>query len=344
MSKPAPRKPAGVTVREVASHAGVGLSTVSNAINHPERLAPETLARVTRSIEELGFVRNDAARQLRLGRSRVFGMIVIDAGSPFFAALERAAEDAAVERDYAILLGNSGQEPDRERRYLELFEAQRTQGLLITPLGSELDRLQSIRDRGTPVVLIDYRDPLQRFPSVAVDHVRGGRLAVEHLAEIGRRRIALIEGPVKFAQISDRHEGAISAARALGGIQLQWLHASALTQQGGLEAGRELLSLDAASRPDAVFAPNDMVALGLMEVLHDSGEVAVPGDIAVVGYDDVPFAATARIPLTSLRQPVVDVGRAAIDLMMGLIEDPASTASVSFVPELVVRASTRAPS
>lgn len=334
------RKP-GVTVREVASHAGVGLSTVSNAINHPERLAPETLARVMRSIEELGFVRNDAARQLRLGRSRVFGMVVIDAGSPFFAALERAAEDAAVERDYAILLGNSGQDPDRERRYLELFEAQRTQGLLITPLGSELDQLRAIRDRGTPVVLVDYHDPLQRFPSVSVDHVRGGRLAIEHLAGIGRRRIALVEGPVRFAQITDRYEGAISAARALGGIQLQWLHAPSMARDGGLAVGRELLTLDLAARPDAIFAPNDVVALGLMDALLDSGKLSIPDDIAIVGYDDIPYAATARIPLTSLHQPVNEVGAAAIDLMMDLLDDPTSTRSVSFTPELVARGTTR---
>src|SRR5690606_4772062 len=139
-------------LREVAERAGVALSTVSNAINHPERLAAETLAKVQAAITELGFVRNDAARQLRLGRSRVLGLVVIDAGSPFFAVLERAAEDAAERNDFSVLLGNSGQEPKREIRHIALFESQRVQGLLITPLGRDLTALRGMQDRGTPVV------------------------------------------------------------------------------------------------------------------------------------------------------------------------------------------------
>ncbi|UOR00451.1 LacI family transcriptional regulator [Leucobacter allii] len=332
------RRDHGVTVRDVAEHAGVGLSTVSNAINHPERLAATTLAKVQDSISALGFVRNDAARQLRLGRSRVFGLVVIDAGSPFFTVLERAAEDAADRNHYAVLLGNSGQEPDRERRYIELFESQRVQGLFVTPLGHDLHLLAGVRERGTPVVLIDYAAAAPGFPAVAVDHMRGGRIAAEHLLELGRRSIGLIEGPVAFTQVRDRYRGAVEAADAVGATTLS-IPSPDLTIQGGVVAAHRLLGLPRGERPDAVFAPNDLVALGLMETLAAAG-VAIPEEIAIIGYDDVAFAASARIPISSMRQPAEAIGAAAVELMMEAVADPGSARRIAFVPELIARRST----
>lgn len=332
------RRGGNVTVREVAEHAGVGLSTVSNAINHPERLASGTLAKVHASIAELGFVRNDAARQLRLGRSRVLGLVVIDAGSPFFTVLERAAEDAADRNDFAVLLGNSGQEPQREKRYIDLFESQRVQGLLITPLGQELHALEELRDRGTPVVLIDYSGPDSTFPAVSVDHLQGGRVAVEHLIEIGRRSIGLVEGPVAFSQVLDRNRAAREAAAAAGATT-RLFRVPDLTIEGGVVVAHQFLDLPRSERPDALFAPNDLVALGLMETLATAG-VRIPEEVAIVGYDDVAFAASARIPISSMRQPAELIGEAAVELMMELLRTPDTNRRISYVPELIRRQST----
>jgi LacI family transcriptional regulator len=329
-----------VTVREVAAHAGVGMSTVSNAVNHPERLTSDTLARVNASIAELGFVRNSAARQLRLGASQVFGMVVIDAGSPYFAVLERAVEDEAERSGYSVLLGNSGQDPARQARHVALFESQRLQGLLVTPIDRDLSTLDAVQKRGTPVMLVDHSDPAGRFSSVSVDHLLGGRLAVEHLIAMGRRRIGVVRGPVSFPQVEDRLRGAEEAAHAAPGVELVPLLASALTFEGGLDLAWRLLDLPSNQRPDAIFAATDQVAIGVIEaIVTRSGADAVPAQIAVVGYDDVAYAESSRVPVTSVRQPIKDLGRRATELLVQHINETDQVFTDKFKPELIVRAS-----
>jgi LacI family transcriptional regulator len=329
-----------VTVREVAAHAGVGMSTVSNAVNHPERLTVDTLARVNASIRELGFVRNSAARQLRLGASQVFGMVVIDAGSPYFAVLDRAVEDAADAHGYSVLLGNSGQDPARQSRHIALFESQRLQGMLVTPIDRDLSELEAAQRRGTPIMLVDYRDPQGRFSSASVDHVHGGRIVAEHLISRARKRIGVVRGPFRFPQIEDRIQGASDAIRAAAGVELIPLVARALTFEGGFELGKQLLDMPIATRPDAVFAATDLVAIGLVEAIVTSvGVAAIPSELAVVGYDDVPYAESSRIPLTSVRQPTAELGKTAIELMIRMLADPSRREEVPFVPDLVVRSS-----
>ena len=138
-----------VSVREVAAAASVSVGTVSNVLNRPEKVAPDTVARVMAAIDELGFVRNDAARQLRAGRSRSIGLVVLDVRNPFFTEVARGAEDRAAEDGMTILLGNSDENADRERSYLDLFEEQRVHGVLISPLGDDESRLQRLRRRET---------------------------------------------------------------------------------------------------------------------------------------------------------------------------------------------------
>src|SRR5690606_7833709 len=140
---------------------------------------------------------------------------------------------------------------------IELFESQRVQGLLVTPLGRDLATLEGLRDRGMPVVLIDYSDPADGFSVVSVDHQRGGSAAVEHLVELGRRRIALISGPVAFTQVADRYQGAQTAAAAAG-AWTTWVDAPSLTIEGGVVAAHRILAMDPSNRPDAIFAPNDL--------------------------------------------------------------------------------------
>jgi LacI family transcriptional regulator len=205
-----------VSVREVAALAGVSLGTVSNVLNRPDKVAPTTVDRVQSAIATLGFVRNDSARQLRAGRSSTVGLIVLDGGNPFFTDVARGAEDAAMDKGLAVLIGNSDESTDRERTYVDLFEERRVAGLLISPAGDDLSRLARLRDQGTAVVLVDRRADDEHFASVSVDDVAGGRIAVEHLAATGRTRIAFVGGPSSIRQVADRHAGALSAARAAG--------------------------------------------------------------------------------------------------------------------------------
>lgn len=331
---------AAVTVRDVAARAGVGLSTVSNALNRPHVLAPETLARVQSAIEDLGYIRNDAARALRLGTSRAVGIVVSEASSPFFADVTQAASLALGARKYSALVGNAVQDSSIERRLIELFESQRVRGLLIAPMSEEPPGLTSIVARGVPVVFLDVPAVGSHFCSVAVDDHLGATLAMQHLKSVGRSRVALVRGPAALPQIEVRSAGAHDFAR-VNGMTLEGVVTSGYFVQAGQEAAAIIASRKPQDRPDAILAVNDLLAMGVVSGLLDRG-VAVPRDIAVVGYDDVSMAAVARVPLTTLRQPARDIGARAAALLMEEIESPDSHRheSTRFLPELIVRAST----
>lgn len=329
-----------VSVREVAALAGVSLGTVSNVLNRPDKVAPGTVERVQSAIATLGFVRNDSARQLRAGRSSTVGLIVLDGGNPFFTDVARGAEDAAMDNGLAVLIGNSDESTDRERTYVDLFEERRVAGLLISPAGDDLSRLARLRDQGTAVVLVDRRADDEHFASVSVDDIAGGRIAVEHLAAIGRTRIAFVGGPFGIRQVADRHAGALAAAQAAG-IRLEALPTTSLSVLEGRRIGEAIQARPAADRPDAVFAANDLLAVGLEQAFIMRGTIAVPEQIAIVGYDDIAFAESAVVPLTSVRQPAQDLGRRAIELLTKQVEQgqDIDLEHVEFTPELVVRQS-----
>ncbi|KQW04882.1 LacI family transcriptional regulator [Leifsonia sp. Root4] len=331
-----------VSVREVAALAGVSVGTVSNVLNRPEKVSPVTVERVQRAVAELGFVRNEAARQLRAGQSHSIGLIVLDVRNPFFTDVARGAEDRAAEGALSVLLGNSDEKPEREAAYVDLFQEQRVHGVLISPLSEDLSRLRTLRERGTAVVLVDRQDGAQEFSSVSVDDVAGGYLAVRHLLDLGRRRIAFVGGPNSIRQVSDRLRGAQNAVDEVYGASLEVIDSDGLTVLHGRAVGDALRDRAAFARPEAVFAANDLLAVGILQALTMLGEVRVPQDVALIGYDDIDFAAATVVPLSSIRQPSTLIGSTAVDLL--LREAAGGTEFVReqivFQPELVVRAST----
>ena len=333
-----------VSVRDVAAAASVSVGTVSNVLNRPDKVASQTVARVHAAIAELGFVRNDAARQLRAGKSRSIGMVVLDVGNPFFTDVARGAEDRAAEAGLALLLGNSDEKAEREATYLDLFEEQRVAGVLITPVGEDLTRLDRLRRNGTPTVLVDHQADRDGFASVAVDDVAGGYLAVRHLLDTGRRHIAFVGGPHTLRQVVDRLAGARRAIAEVPGALLELVGTDALTVLQGRSAGATLRERDVTRRPEAVFAANDLLAMGVLQALTMVGDIRVPHDIALIGYDDIAFAQAAVVPLSSIRQPAALIGYTAVDLMLQASDSETDAAGESqkvlFQPELVVREST----
>jgi LacI family transcriptional regulator len=331
-------EPANIT--NVAKRAGVSLGTVSNVLNRPERVAPATRERVLRAIEELGFVRNEAARQLRAGRSRTIGLLVLDVGNPFFTDLAAGAETAAAKAGLSVILCNSGDNPDREDHYLSLLQEQRAYGILITPVSARNPRIAEIRRRGTATVLVDRASP-RRQCSVSVEDVIGGEMAVTHLLDLGHTRIAFVGGPVKINQVAERLAGARRALRTAGIDDLTLVETGALNVAEGRLAGSRIAELSPAERPTAVFCANDLLALGMLQEMTRR-RLAVPGDLAIVGYDDIDFAAAAAVPLTSVRQPRSQLGQAATELLIEEVETPDEHQhrQVVFEPELVVREST----
>jgi Transcriptional regulators len=328
-----------VTIADVARRAGVSVGTVSNVLNDASRVSPAATAKVRAAIDELGYVRNDAARQLRAGRSTTVGLVVLDVRNPFFTDVARGAEDEAARHGLSVILGNSDEDAARESGYLDLFEEQRVHGVLISPFGDIEPRLVALRARGTPVVLVDRESRDAGVSSVSVDDVAGGRLAVAHLLERGRRRILFAGGPLTIRQVSDRLTGARDAVAGVPDATLEVAETEALTVLEGRALGERLLARP--ELPDAVFAANDLVAVGLLQALVMSGRARVPHDVALVGFDDIDFASAAVVPLTSVRQPRHEIGATALRILREEAAEPdLPPRRIVFQPELVVRAST----
>ncbi|MFC4785584.1 LacI family DNA-binding transcriptional regulator [Nocardioides sp. MAHUQ-72] len=336
------RGPRSASVKDVAAHAGVSLGTVSNVLNRPDRVSPATRERVERAMSELGFVRNESARQLRAGHSRILAYVMLDAGNPFFTDVAQGIELAAEAADLSMFICTSNHDAARERTHLDLLEQQRVQGVLITPVDPDDSSLDELARRGTPLVIVDRTRRGEAFCSVAVDDVLGGRMAVEHLVDRGHTRVAFVGGPLSIGQVADRYEGARRAWAEAGLPEedLVLLSCHALTVAEGRSAGERLAGIPSRRRPTAAFCANDLIALGLLQQSISGGR-KVPEDLAIVGYDDIEFAAAAAVPLTSVRQPRQELGRTAAELVMDEATNPRHAhQQVTFTPELVARAST----
>lgn len=328
-----------VGIKDVARRAGVSIGTVSNVVNRPDVVSEATRAKVLAVIDELGYVRDESARQLRAGRSRVLGLLVLDLGNPFFVDVARGAEEAARAAGLNVVTCTSSQQIDTEASYLSMFAEQRVRGVLLSPVTTDAGAVCAFRRSRIPFVLVDRTAPAEEVSSVSVDDVVGGTLAGRHLLETGHRRIAFVNGPEVLAQCRDRRSG-LEAALAGSGTELSIMEVPALDVASGRAAGTRLLA--GSPRPTAVFCANDLLALGVLQAMVGAG-VRVPGEVAIIGYDDIEFASAAAVPLTSVRQPARLIGRTAAELLIaetGDGEQPAHR-SVVYEPSLVVRASTR---
>ncbi|GAA2207326.1 LacI family DNA-binding transcriptional regulator [Nonomuraea monospora] len=338
--KPAERR--RLSMVDVAAHAGVSVGTVSNALNRPELVAERTLRRVRASIKTLGFVPSAPARQLRGGTARSVGVMVRDIGNPFFSEVLPGIETRLSQEHLLLMLCSSSDSLEKEAYYLQVLEQHRVPGILITPAGPDISHLVELRGRGVGVVLLDRPGADSQLCAVAVDNVRGGELAGGHLLSLGHRRIAFLNGPSIVRQCADRREGLHKAVRAAGldpDEVITEITLPALTPHEG-EAALQRLSLGRKG-PTALFCVNDTVALGALRGLESRG-IGVPRDMAVMGYDDVEFAALLSPSLTSIRQPKQQLGQAAAEL---LLTDSRGDANhwhqeIVFQPSLMVRAST----
>ncbi|MEV0997855.1 LacI family DNA-binding transcriptional regulator [Nonomuraea sp. NPDC050202] len=330
-----------VSIKDVAAHAGVSPGTVSNVLNRPGKVAPATRERVEAAISELGFVRHGSASTLRAGHSRTIGLSVIDIGNPFFTEVAAGVEDVVSELGYAVILGNSAGSQDKEDRNLRVLAEHRVRGVLITPSGEDPARLDRLREHGISVVLVDHPAHRPDQCAVAVDDVAGGRAAVAHLLSKGARTVAYVTGPLTIRQCVERREGAKVAMRAAGldPDDLRVAEAATMTARAGEKAAADLI---AEGLPEAVFCANDLLALGVLRALLRSG-VRVPEEVALMGYDDIDFAAASTVSLSSMRQPTYQLGRIATELLLDECDNPDTHAHqhIMFQPELVARESTQ---
>ena len=327
-----------VSLRDVAKAAKVSVGTVSNVLNRPEVVAPETLARVQGTIKDLGFVPNGFARHLRSGNSRTLGLIVPDVANPFFTEVARGVEDAASKRDYAVFLCNSDESATKEDRYINILIEQQVRGVLITPTDVKSDRLDAMRERGIAVTLVDREIKGRKQCSVSVDDIHGGQLGIEYLTGLGHTDIAWVCGPDSIPQVADRGAGVAKAAK-FAGATVETIRVSLMNTTQGEEAAKKILALKTI--PTAIFCANDLVALGVMRTLREN-KFKIPEQVSVLGYDDIEFAASAAVPLSSISQPAYQMGVTAADLLLNECEeaDTHEHQQIRFQPQLVERAST----
>jgi LacI family transcriptional regulator len=333
------------SVKDVARRAGVSLGTVSNVLNRPETVRASTRLKVEEAIAELGFVRSEPARTLRRGSSRMIAYLALDLANPFFADIVRGIEEVARDNDLGLFLCSSNNDVTREVEYLSLIMEQRIHGLLVTAIDYDSDTLRSLLERGLPVVFVD-RTPsaLQHRCSVGVDDIEGGDLAVSHLIDNGHRAVAFVGGPIAIPQVTDRLAGSRQAVETAGLDKdaLTVFETAALDVAEGRRAGARILGQPRRRRPTAVFCANDLLALGVLQEMTLQG-ISVPDEVAIVGYDDIEFASAAAIPLTSVRQPRHQLGKAAAELLVeeALLGPAHEHRQVQYMPELIVRASSR---
>ncbi|MFB4426194.1 LacI family DNA-binding transcriptional regulator [Streptomyces sp. QL37] len=333
-----------VGIADVAREAGVSIGTVSNVYNRPGIVAVDTRIRVLSAIERLGYVRSENARVLRGQPSRLIAFPVHDLTDPFCTTLVQGVEEAAREAGLAVLVSRSARNAEEEARYLDLLKEHEVRGVLITPADKSRSFTAALQGSGIPFVLMgnDVRQGPPSGCSVTIDDVAGGRLALQHLLDAGHRDVGFISGPLRLPLVGQRRAGALEALAQAGHPTTVWeLVCPAMTVAAGREAGRRLLS--GPDRPTALFCASDLLALGVLQELGEAG-LRVPDDLALVGCDDVEYASSAGVPLTSLRRPGRIMGARAVRLLEAettRLRGEHDHCQVVLTPELVVRASSR---
>ncbi|GIJ43566.1 LacI family transcriptional regulator [Virgisporangium aliadipatigenens] len=321
-----------VTIRDVARDAGVSASTVCRALSSPELVKAETRERVRRSASALGYSPNKAARGLITGRTGNLGLIVPDLANPFFPGVVKGIQARARELDYAVFVADTDEVPTAEAELVQALAKQVDGIVLCSPRMSE-SALRPLAEQ-TPTVLLNRR--VSRIPSVTFDNLDGMRQAVAHLTALGHRRVAYVGGPRSSWSNRERLRGLRTAAAA---NRLELVEVGNVLPQftGGIAAADLVLAADVT----AVVAYNDLIALGLLSRFR-ARDVDVPGHISVIGIDDIAMSAMVHPPLTTVSSPVEQSGRAGVDLLLDLMENPDRTATArrELDTHLTVRGST----
>ncbi|HUZ19129.1 MAG TPA: LacI family DNA-binding transcriptional regulator [Acidimicrobiales bacterium] len=341
----APGADGKVTLREVASLAGVHPATASRALNQKTRglVREETARRVEDAARQLDYRPDHLARSLKTRRSSTVGVLLPDLTNPLFPPIVRGIEDRLAPKGYVALIGNTDNDAERERLVLEGMRDRYIDGLIAATAQRRHPQLVAIARSGLPVVLVNRVVDDHLLPSVSVDDEAGMRHAVAHLVSLGHRDIAHVAGPQRFSTGFRRFQGFVAGLRALGlsPDDRRMAFAESFSQAEGYRGTRELLGRGVGFT--AIVAGNDMIALGCLRAFDEAG-LSCPGDISLVGFNDTPFMDRIAPPLTTVRLPHYEVGVEAAQLLLDRIANPTAPVKLLFLPpELVVRASTGPP-
>lgn len=327
-----------VTIKDIAEAANVSHTTVSRALKGHGRISPATAERIRRLAAEMGYTPSAVARSLVTRRTHTIGVVVTTIADPFVVNVINGIEDTAQAAGYSVFLSSSHSDPEREMAVVETFYQRRVDAVIVTAsrvgslYGTDLERFR------VPIVLVNNQQAGEYLHSIAADDVRGARLAVEHLLALGHRRIGYIGSAVRPVSSQRRQQG-YQEALAQAGITLEPELVAVPEANGDVAAGRQGLAQLWPARPSAVFAYNDMTAVGVMLEARARG-IDIPTQLSLVGFDDIELTQFVTPPLTTVRQPKEEMGRAAVDMVLTLLEG--EEVGDRLMPcELVIRASTR---
>ena len=321
------------SIVDIAKAAGVSIATVSHVLSNKPHVRPELQARVQTAVAQLGYQPSRVARSLRLQRSQVFGLIISDIQNPFFIALVRAVEDVAHRNQHAVFLCNSDEDPEKEKLYIDLMEAEQVAGVIISPTAEQDSPCCWLIDAGIPVVAVDRRLPGLPVDTVLVDNQTAAQTLVEHLIADGHSNIGAIVGPSSSTTGRERLDGYLQA------LQEHNLSRQAVLIRQGIptEAVGEALAcefLDATPRPSAIFAGNNMLAAGALHAIRQR-KLRIPDDVALVAFDDVPWMALVEPALTVICQPIYEIGVCAANLLLERLTDATSPPKEVVLPTVL---------
>jgi LacI family transcriptional regulator/LacI family repressor for deo operon, udp, cdd, tsx, nupC, and nupG len=328
------------TLKDVAREADVSVSTVSRALNDSDKVHPDTKAHVEAVAEELGYMPSRVARRLRLegGKASLLGLVIPDIQNPFFADVTRGVEDVAQEHGYALILSNSDEDADKQRLALETLQTEDVDGVIVPPVGTDDPAIRQLLDSGIAVVCVDRRLPNARVDTILSDNRQGAYEAVSHLIGLGHERIGFIGGIPHISTLTERRAGYEQALRDHGlPVPPCLIREGDVRRERGRIFAEELLALDRP--PTALFTGNNLTTLGALAALNEQG-VAVPEEMALVGYDDVPWPTALNPPPTVVDQPGYEMGRRAAETLLERLRAPdRSPTTVTLQPKLIVRRS-----
>jgi LacI family transcriptional regulator len=329
----------GVTVKDVASAAGVSQATAARALGDYGYVSPAARRRIEDAARELGYRRHAVARALASNVTHTIGLVVSDIENPFFAAAARALSDVLEPEGYTLLLANSDEDLEREERLVEAFRGRRVDGLVVVPsVASKTPHLADAAAAGVPLVLFDRPVRGLKVDVVTVDNKQGATTAVDHLLRLGHRRIGLVSDSPEITSSGERIAG-YRAALGAAGVRLddRLIAITGSTRADGYAGAKALL--ERSRRPSAIFTANNLMSVGTMLALRDLG-LRVPDDVALVGFDDLEWTTLIEPPLTVVRQPVHEIGRRAGERLLARLNGDVSPARRIRLPtEFVIRGS-----
>ncbi|MED5617665.1 LacI family DNA-binding transcriptional regulator [Ideonella sp. BN130291] len=327
-----------ITIKDVAQHAQVSVTTVSHVINGTRFVSEAARVRVQQAIDALNYVPSALARSLKSSRTHTVGMMIPNSSNPYFAEIIRGIEDTCFDAGFNVILCNSDDDPQKQATYVRVLTEKQIDGLIVLSSGGDLELLDTLRSTHMPQVVVDREIDDLAADLVEVNHEAGGYLATQHLLQLGHTRIACISGPQSLSSSRQRVEGYQRALREAGiAADPQLLRAADFTSAGGHQAMGSLLARK--HQPSAVFASNDLMAIGAVCAAASAG-FSIPEDISIVGFDDIALAAYSNPPLTTVVQPKHQTGELAAQLLLQRIADPARPLQREILqPSLCVRQS-----